>query len=313
MYARKVEPGTTYLITRRTQARQFLFKPDAEMKALFLYLLAFCAQFCGIVIHLAVLMSTHEHLVITDPHGSLPVFLHKFHRLVAVGTKKLRGLAPYDCVWDKRQTSSVELLTLDAVIEKMAYAIFNPAETGIPYGDWPGVTARIDDLGQAVWTFRRPIGMFKGPMFPETATLRLQWPPELLAKYGAARLRELVLAELARLEAEANAQAAAEAATAASEGRAPTAPASVTPEALANVSHLATAKSPEPPRSLNPTFAVGRGNHEERITASLAVRGWRVRYAAALDHWRRGDRATVFPEGTWLMVRLHAAPVLAAA
>jgi hypothetical protein len=40
--------------------------------------------------HAVTLMSTHEHLVVTDTKGNLPDFLRRLHRLVALGTKVLR-------------------------------------------------------------------------------------------------------------------------------------------------------------------------------------------------------------------------------
>jgi hypothetical protein len=288
-------------VTRRTERRTHLFRPDARIKILFLYLLAVCAEACGILVHVAVLMATHEHLVVSDPRGELPVFLHRFHRLVALGTKVLRKWE--GAVWDKQATSVVSLLTPQAIIEKMAYAIVNPVDAGLvpTAADWPGVTTRIDELGQAVWIIPRPEWFFdqKNPMWPQRVVLHLSWPPALLAEYGAERLRELVATEVERLEAEAHARAKAE-------GRPIGA---MSPAQLAKASPFRQAKTPEPPRRPNPTFAVGRGRREERIAAALGVRAFRGEYRAAMDRWRAGDHEAMFPLGTWLMRRLHGARV----
>jgi hypothetical protein len=41
-------------------------------------------------VHCATVMSTHEHLVVTDTRGELPRFLQELHRLLALGIKVLR-------------------------------------------------------------------------------------------------------------------------------------------------------------------------------------------------------------------------------
>jgi putative transposase len=62
-------------------------------------------------------------------------------------------------------------------------------------------------------------------------------------------------------------------------------------------------------RALNPTFAVGRGQHEARKLAIAALKAFRRAYRAALELWRAGDRTAVFPQGTWWMATFHQAPV----
>src|SRR5690606_20219076 len=91
-------PGTTYLLTRRTVLRYHLFAPGPQMNQIFLYTLAISAARTGIVVHAVMLMSTHPHLVVTDPEGRLPEFLHYLHRHVALATKVLRGWER--AVWD---------------------------------------------------------------------------------------------------------------------------------------------------------------------------------------------------------------------
>ena len=41
---RRILPGTTYLITRRTLRRHFLFRPDPDIRRLFLYALCVNAK-----------------------------------------------------------------------------------------------------------------------------------------------------------------------------------------------------------------------------------------------------------------------------
>jgi len=127
------------MITRRTLRRTHLFQPDPRLTQFYLYSLAVYSDRFNIDIHAVVLMSTHEHLIVTDKYGRTPDFLRDFHRLVALGTKILRRWE--GTVWDSEPTSRVELCTPKAIIEKLAYIIANPVEAGLvdKAEDWPGV------------------------------------------------------------------------------------------------------------------------------------------------------------------------------
>lgn len=97
------------MITRRTLRRTHLLRPDRELNNLFVYCLAVASQRFAIRVHAAVLMSTHEHLIVTDTRGQLPRFLQDFHRIFALGIKVLRKWE--GAVWDHEKTSVVELRT----------------------------------------------------------------------------------------------------------------------------------------------------------------------------------------------------------
>ena len=87
---RFVVPGSTVMITRRTLRGHHLFRPDPAIRQLYLYILGVCARQFGILVHAVTLMSTHEHVIVTDTKGRLPDFLRRLHRLVSLGTKVLR-------------------------------------------------------------------------------------------------------------------------------------------------------------------------------------------------------------------------------
>ena len=59
----------TVMITRRSSQRTFLFRLSKAVREMYLYLLAVTAGQYGIEVHAVVLMSMHEHLVVSDPHG----------------------------------------------------------------------------------------------------------------------------------------------------------------------------------------------------------------------------------------------------
>lgn len=283
----------TLLVTRRTQRRTCLFRPDDELKELYTYLLAVISERHGVRVHGAMLMSTHEHLVVTDTRGCLPRFLAEFHRLVALCVKVLRKWEGE--VWDSRKTSVVELRTREAVIEKLAYIAANPVAASLVERaeDWPGVTTLPKDLGRAAWTARRPNVYLDqaNPRWPAIATLRL-WP---LQNWGvtADRMGQAVKAELGRLEGDARIDAAVTGRTVVGVSR------------LRCISPFKRAKSFELVRNLNPTFAVGRSQRQAFLLAVRVVREFRAAYRDALAAWRGGLRNTVFPYGTWLMRSLH--------
>jgi hypothetical protein len=82
------------------------------------------------------------------------------------------------------------------------------------------------------------------------------------------------------------------------------------PERVQKLSPYQRATSWEDLRKLNPTFAVGRGQHEARAMAIKALKAFRQTYRAALDLWRTGERLVRFPPGTWWMTIFHKAPVV---
>ncbi|MDH4283393.1 MAG: transposase, partial [Myxococcales bacterium] len=137
-HPRLVLPGSTVMVTRRTLRRHHLFRPDPAIRQLYLYTLAVCAREFGVLVHGVTLMSTHEHLVLTDAQGRLPDFLRRLHRLVSLGTKVLRKWE--GPTWDHERSSVVRLLTEQAMIEKLAYVAANPVKAGLVNSakDWPG-------------------------------------------------------------------------------------------------------------------------------------------------------------------------------
>lgn len=287
----------TCLVTRRTQRRTHLLRPDKQMNELYLYLLAVISRRHGVLVHGVTLMSTHEHLVVTDVRGCLPRFLAELHRTVALCVKVLRKWEGE--VWDGGKTSVVELRTKEAVIEKLAYIAANPVTSGLVHraAEWPGITTLPKHLGQAQWTAFRPDFYLDeaNPSWPEAATLVLA--PLPLRRVTEEQVRIAVAAELERLETKATAEIRAKGWTV------------VGARQLLRISPFKRAKSWEPLRSLNPTFAVGRGQRRAFFTAVKVLRDFRTAYREALKLWRCDVRSATFPPATWWMRAFHGAPV----
>jgi hypothetical protein len=241
-------------------------------------------------------MSTHEHLVVTDTRGELPRFLQQLHRLLALGIKVLRKWE--GAVWDHEKTSVVELRTEQAVLEKIAYCIGNPVAAGLVRRahQWPGVSTQPEQLGRVSWTAKRPDFYFEqdNPQWPAIAVLELSMP-ELRISHALAR--ETVAQELERIETDA--RLAVQAKGWRVLGR----------DEIATLSPFDRAKSWEPLRGRNPTFAVGRGQREAFFEAVTVLRAFRKAYRAALQAWRGGVRKVLFPAGTWFMGWAHRAEI----
>lgn len=293
---RLIVPGATYLLTRRTVRRYHLFAPDPRTGQIFLYCLAVAAKRTGVLVHVVTLMSTHPHIVVTDVEGRLPELLHYLHRHVALAMKVLRK---WDgAVWDHEAPSVVELRTPDAVVQESAYSIVNPVEAGLVQSakDWPGVTTRPSDIGTAVWRIERPSQYFSADddKWPPVVELRLTIPP-------AARQLEVTDEQFRALVADEVAQQE----KAARERVRERGWAFLGVDRCRKLSPFRRARSSEPIRDRNPTFAVGRGNRDAFVEAVARLRAFRRAYRQRLDAWRAGDRSTPFPAGTWLMRHRH--------
>ncbi|HRI71825.1 MAG TPA: transposase [Polyangium sp.] len=236
-------------------------------------------------------MSTHIHVVLTDPNGRLPLFLAYFHRLVAMGTKILRSWE--GSIWDSEQTSVVELLTQDAIVEKIAYVLANPVAAGVVLvpEEWPGAKTQVADIGQTVLETTRPSVYFEAKKWPDVMKLPIELPP-MIGKADAESFRDQVQNALEQEVAIA---------------RTTIAPENVMgPQRAKTISPETRAKTPEPIRKRNPTFAAGRGHRDIAAAAARVVTAFRSAYRAALERWRERDRNVEFPAGTWWMRVFHA-------
>ncbi len=293
---RPIYPGTTYLITRRIERRHCLLRPDPMMNAIILYTLIVAARRYGILIHAFGAMPTHVHYVVTDPQAQLPSFLAMFHRIVALGVKMIRKRD--GAVWDRSQTSIVELCTREAMVEKIAYTLANPVKAGlVRYADeWPGVKTSASGIGLKTLQAKRPRHLFSTNNSEWTldAAIALSLPPTIAAT-DAQAFRDDIQSELMKLEAAAHA---------------------LIPKNKVLGVRRVLKMNPEqritshlPIRQLNPTFAVGRENCAALIRAKRAVRDFRQKYRRALELWRSGDRSVQFPAGTFAMRVFHRANI----
>jgi len=295
--AAQVLPGTSYMLTRRTTRRYFLFRPDQDgtQQNIFLYCLAVAAEKKGVEVHAVTCMSDHPHLVVTDVRGTLPKFLHQDHRLLANATKCHRGWP--EEVFNKAGTSKVKLCSVGAWIDEIAYCIANPVACFAVRRarDWPGVTVLPEDIGTKEFEVPRPDVYFdpKNPEWPEVAHLKITMPKVLLDAFGLEGAQHQIAARVAQLEEEAHADARRQ-----GKGFG-------TPHSAMQCKHTVRASSWEPFGARNPTFAAG-GDQEAAQRAREQRRAFLESYQACLSRWQRGERDMLWPAGTWKMRVLHA-------
>lgn len=294
---RHVAPGKTYFISRRATRRHYIFRPDedGEMQNAFWFCLGTTALQFGILVHVATLMSTHLHVVLTDARGVLPDFLREFHRLLANATKCHRGWP--EEVLSADNTNVVELLDANTIVDECGYAIANPVSAGAVRHahEWPGATVAASEIGLRIVVARRPSFYFRAdnPRWPERVQLPITMPRQVIDELGSAEAgRDAVAQAVRRYEEAAWAHARAHGVGFGTARRAMRTPVT------------SRASSWEDFGSRNPTFAA-RGNRETAQLAVRALRLFRTAYREALELWRCGVQDVVFPLGTWLMRVLH--------
>ena len=296
---RDIRPGVVWSIARRTTRRHFLFSPDesGEVENAFWYCLGICAEKHRILIHAACLLSTHEHVDLTDVLGRLPEFLQEFHRLMACVIKSYRGW-PAE-VYDKRSTGCCERLTPEAMLDGMAYIVANPVAAGaVRYArDWPGAMTLPRDLGRREIRATRPKHFFdpENRAWPEEVTLKLTLPDAVVDEYGEDQARHRV-AELAR-DKEREAWQKAKALGLGFLG----------PRRVMRAKHTRRARSYEPFGERTPRFAAG-GDLQAAGADIARFRSREAQYDDCLARWQRGERNVVFPHGTWWMRVHHGVP-----
>ena len=275
-----------------------MLRPDSVLTSLVIWVLAVTARQFDVAIHVAVVMSTHFHLVVTVPDANVSEFMHRLDLRLAKSIQVLRKFVK-GVVWAPGQLSIVELKTTQAVAEQIAYAIANPVKAGLVYtaSDWPGLTAKVTDLGHREVSAARPEFYFTGPRWDEHAVAAFKLTlPDCLAELGTEPAHAILAAELEREEREARAHVKAEGWKVM--GRI----------AAANASPYRCAKSWRDLGKLNPHIAAGRGQNDARRAAIAELRAFRADHAAAKKQWIDGDRSTMFPAGTYWMLVHHRAP-----
>lgn len=295
---RRILPGTTYLVTRRCSERRLFLRPSKLTNEIFLYVLALAAQRCGVLVHAACVLSNHCHLVLTDPKGTLPAFMQYLDSLVARAVNA--SLGRFEGFWAKDGSySAVEPLAPADVVDKVAYVLANPVAGALVAhaAEWPGVWTSPSQIGSVKLLCRKPDFFFdpKGYL-PETVELELTVPPGFAS---AEEFRSLLAAALRKLEEKHRGEVTRNG------GR------------FLGVARVKAQNPLAQPRSFVPRFGlkprIASRDKWRRVEALQRLKGFLAAYREAWKAWTAGDRAVVFPPGTYLMRILHGAQCAGAA
>jgi putative transposase len=287
MRPRPVIPGRTYMFTRRCSERRFFLRPDARVTNAFWYCLGWAADKHGMVLHAAVAMSNHVHVVATDPRGVYPDFLRDFNGLLARVVNAARGR--WEHFWDSNQASAVLLEDEAAQLDKVVYTLMNPVGLVDKAADWPGATALHAVLSGKTVVAKRPEDFFRakedGGGMPATVQLSFLPPPALqnLRPEGyRSQVKDLVDG------LEAKAAVARRVACTSVLGR----------RGILAQRWSDKPSDAEPRRQLSPT--VGCRDKWLRVERLQLNKLFQEIYRAARHAFRAGLEA-IFPCGTWLM------------
>ncbi len=282
---RRIVPGETYLVSRRTTQRQFLLRPDEVTNGIYLYLLAYCALEAKVRLIGFVAMSNHVHSCVEDPCGNIEEFYQLLHSLVARAMNLERRR--FENLWSSERTSLVQLKSSADVLDKVAYTEANPAEAHLVKfaKDWPGATsagrrAGMDD-GVVRIVVKKPKRFFSDEM-PDKLVLEIHKPNEF-AELADEEWCAMLDREVHRREREAAKKRNCAKALGAKAARRQS-PYSC-PKTCAERFRLA----PE----------VAAKNKWERIAALQVNAAFQAEYRAAYTRWRDGDHDVVFPFGTY--------------
>ena len=280
------------MVTRRCTQRQFLLGPSPMTKQVFGYCLALAQEETGMTVHAAIALSNHYHLIITDPEGRLPEFTYILNKYVAKCMNAHYGR--WENFWaGGSQASYVRLTDDEAKLEKTAYAIANPVEAGLVSrsAQWPGFLL----WKPGTYKFHRPKVFFDEQGFaPKSLKLRitpvpldaLSRPREVMERVG------LVLAEREKaLRKERQESGLRFLGVARIRGQ----------------RFTDTPTSNEPRRRLSPQVA-GRDKWR-RIEMLQRVKSFVADYRAALARWLGGEKAVLFPPGTYKLRVEYGLPI----
>jgi putative transposase len=275
------------MFTRRCSERRFFLRPDAEATNAFWYCLGWAAQKHGQVLHAAVALSNHAHVVTSDPHGVYPDFLRDFHGLLARVVNALRGR--WEHFWDANQASAVVLEDETAQIEKVVYVLANPVALVEKAGDWPGATSIHAIFAERTIVAVRPKHFFRddddGGQMPRTVSITFEPPPALTHLPRPEYIR-LLRERLAAVEERTASR------------RRDTGGAVLGRKKVLSQHWNDRPTDAEPRRQFSPALACR--DKWRRIEQLKRNKLFQVLYRAALDGFRAGA-AAMFPLGTWGM------------
>ncbi|MCA8961672.1 MAG: hypothetical protein KDC38_14205 [Planctomycetes bacterium] len=281
---------TSLLNTRRIIGGMFHLRPDPALNQNVQYALAYAANKYDIGLYAVACLSNHIHVPFYDPNGRHPEFRRDFHSLLTRATNVLRETQ--EGKWSPGHKSPVILHDVEAMLDRIAYTIANPARHDLvddPW-DWPGVVTRIEELAGPPTYVAKPEAFFdlEGDL-PEEVPLRFVKPP-LLEDWTDDEYRQVIASRVdAHCEAARNRRQSR---------RIPV----LGRRRILAQSPTDTPKTQPEPRTLNPLVACRI--KRLRIAFLIWLQEFRQKYRKARRLFEGGHIDVEFPFGTyWLMRR----------
>ncbi len=295
---RRLLPGGIHSITRRCSQRQFYLKPSVLVNKILLYCLARAAEKFYVQVHAYCFMSSHIHLVVSDPSVQLPKFMHALD--LAIAKSMNTELRRRESLFVPESYDPVTLEDDEAVLSAIVYTLMNPVAAGlVRFGhQWPGLRTNPRDLAGRHIVARKAGRFYTGhSTAPELAEFDIV-PPPLQRELTDAQLVELVRQRVEEQEVVCQANMASEKRSFMGRKR------------VLDLSPMTVARTSEPLGKLNPRVAAVQ--RHKRITAIRKLQAFLADYREALERYlgyleRDIKRASelIFPAGTYLMRFRH--------
>ena len=228
------------------------------------------------------MMSNHYHLVVTDVSGQLPRFVGWLNREMARYLQKHRKWR-FE-IWEPNQRySAQELLTPEAVWQKILYCLTNPVKAGLVPKSSMYLRGMVRPGHNQIALISAPTKLLKNKKKATKETLTVSVPAMLdvtPSVYNKTIRKRLVTEEKAARRGHRR---------------------FVGWDRIVSTSTNTIPKTKAPKFKLNPCLAAC--NRKVLIAASVALRAFRDAYRTAYDAFAAGDTDVSFPDGTWWMVQ----------
>ena len=291
---RRMIPGTTLFVTRRTTQRQFFLRPSAEVNQVYLYNLGFyLMKHQAVDLHSYCAMPNHPHLVATDGDGNFPDFMRDVNGTTAQALNV--HLDREENFWSSGKPNYVDLAEGQDVIDKITYTLANPVAARLVRSrhQWPGAISSDHQIGGRVICIKRPRFYYNPRYWPDEVWIRLGIPPPF-RHLGREEYQRLVVEATDAREDRIRQEVAREGAQFGTKRRALLVSPFDRPKNAAK-------KTPEKQRKITPRIAAK--NAEVRKKKLSELQEFLAAYRAALARFVDGERDVVFPYGTFKMRR----------